>query len=85
MTPEPVAFVCEYAYEDQDGKAWGEYYFCWPDEIEGEINRLRADVEGMLDDPVFTPLFHIPNELVGVPTKFQFDTDGDFDDEEDGL
>ena len=87
MTPEPAAFLCEYAHEDQDGKAWGQYHFCWPDEIEREVNRLHADVEGLLGEPTFTPLFYIPNELVGVPTKFEFieGSDLDFDDEEEGL
>lgn len=85
MTPEPAAFLCEYAHEDQDGKAWGEYHFCWPDEIESEINRLNADVEGLLGEPTFTPLFYFPNELLGITPKFEFIEDGNLDDEEDDL
>jgi hypothetical protein len=87
MTPEPAAFVYEYVHEDQDGKAWGEFSFCWPDEIEKETNYIMAEVEGLLGQPTFLPIFYLPKELVGAPTHFEFKEDDEFNfgDEEDGI
>ena len=73
LTPEPVAFAYEYAEEDEDGKVWGEYGFCWPDEIESTTDSLFSSEKNILGDPAFMPLFYIPSELVGAPIKFDLE------------
>lgn len=77
LTPEPVAFGYEYAHEDEDGKAWGEYGFCWPDEIESVKYDLQTCDKNILGEPAFMPIFYIPSELVGAPITFKFDEDSE--------
>lgn len=77
LTPEPAAFGYEYAHEDEDGKAWGEYGFCWPNEIESVKQSLLTSERNILGEPAFMPIFYIPGELVGAPLKFNLDNDED--------
>ena len=75
LTPEPAAFGYEYAWDDEDGKAWGEYGFCWPHEIQSTMKNILEGERNILGDPAFMPLFYIPRELVGGPLPFDLDGD----------
>jgi hypothetical protein len=70
LTPEPAAFAYEYAVEHEDGSVSGEYWFCWPHEIDSVIEQVNSSEENVLGDPSFVPLFVIPKELVGAPISF---------------
>lgn len=70
LTPEPAAFAYEYAVEHEDGSVSGEYWFCWPHEIDSVIEQVTLREENVLGDPNFIPLFFIPKELVGAPITF---------------
>lgn len=75
LTPEPAAFAYEYAVEHEDGTVSGEYWFCWPHEIEGVKEGLLTSDQNILGEASFIPLFYIPNELVGAPIAFPFSGD----------
>jgi hypothetical protein len=77
LTPEPAAFAYEYAVEHEDGTVSGEYWFCWPHEIEEVKESLLVSEQNILGEATFIPLFYIPNELVGAPIKFPFAEDED--------
>jgi hypothetical protein len=63
LTPEPAAFAYEYAVEHEDGTVSGEYWFCWPHEIEGVKEGLLGSDQNILGEPSFISLFYIPAEL----------------------
>jgi hypothetical protein len=73
LTPEPTAFVYDYAYEEEDGTITGDYWFCWPHEIEEVTHSLRTGEKEILGDPTFIPIFFIPRELSGAPLQFNLD------------
>ena len=75
LTPEPAAFAYEYAVEHDDGTLRGEYWYCWPHEIEGVKESLLVSEQNILGEATFVPLFYIPNELVGAPIKFPISDD----------
>ena len=77
LTPEPAAYAYEYAVENEDGSVLGEYWFCWPNEIESVKDQIRSSEENVVGDPNFIPLFYIPKELVGAPINFPDAEDGE--------
>ena len=93
FTPAPKAWGVSYLLESgerEDGSYWGEYDYCWPDEIARRIDYLQAEkdlLDGMELVPV--PLWHLPAELTGAPRSWAIGADDeavedeDFDDEED--
>ena len=76
LTPEPVCFVYEYAYEEQDGSVTGEYGYCYPDEVQSTSDYLMSQERQPINEPVFLPLFYFPGELIGAPVPWP---DGDFE------
>ena len=81
LTPAPIAFVYEWAIDHGDENLEGCYAYCWADEVDATWSDLRHGEEEIAGEPRFYPLFFIPPELVGAPTKFSFLTD-DEDDED---
>lgn len=75
LTPEPAAFVYDFAYEEEDGKVVGDYGYCWPGETEEVTNSLITGERELLGDPTFLPVFHIPRELSGSPLNFNLEDD----------
>jgi hypothetical protein len=73
LTPEPTAFVYDFAYEEEDGKVTGDYGYCWPNEIEEVTYTLRTSEKEILGDPSFIPIFFIPRELSGAQLRFNLD------------
>ena len=87
FTPAPKAWVVCYILasgEREDGSYWGEYDYCWPEEIDRHIEYLYAEKE-ILDGAQLTPvpLWILPDELTGAPRVWAFDVDGDDEDEDD--
>jgi hypothetical protein len=73
ITGEPVAYAYDYIRESEanktEGSRWGDYGYCWPEEIE----RTRASLFEC-DDPadgevIFVPIWTTPNELTGAPRE----------------
>lgn len=83
LTPAPIAFVYEWAIDHGDENLEGCYSYCWADEVDATWSDLHHGEEEIAGEPRFYPLFYIPSELVGAPTKFSFLTDDD--DEEFNL
>lgn len=86
LTPEPVCFVYEYAYEELDGSITGEYGYCYPDQVQDTSDYLMSQERQPMSEPVFLPLFYFPGELVGAPVSwpegyFEAKT---YDDNDDG-
>jgi hypothetical protein len=67
LTPEPVCFVYDYAYYDEEGQIQGDYDYCWPQEKDQVFQNLLSSEKDMVSEPAFLPLFRIPRELVGAP------------------
>lgn len=79
LTPEPVCFVYEYAYEEDDGTFTGEYGYCYPNEVQSTTDYLMSQEKQPVNEPVFLPIFYFPGELVGAPIKF---ADSDVEDQD---
>jgi hypothetical protein len=77
MTPEPVAFAYDYAVQQEDGSVAGDYWFCWPHEIEEVKETLLVSERDILGEANFIPLFCLPKELVGAPLSFPFSDNDD--------
>jgi hypothetical protein len=80
FTPAPKAWGVAYILqsgEREDGSFWGEYDYCWPEEIGRRLDYLRAE-EDLLDgsELVPVPLWHLPAELTGAPRVWA-SADGD--------
>ena len=73
LTPEPTAFVYDYAYTEEDGSVTGDYWFCWPNEVDDVNHVLFTGEKEILGDPIFIPLFYIPRELSGAPLQLNLD------------
>lgn len=82
LTGPPLAYAYDYLPMSEsikeEGNRWGEYGYCWPD----EITDTRAALYGQDDPPdsevVFVPIFTIPAELSGAPRP-HIDADEDLD------
>ena len=75
LTPEPTAFACDYATENDEGKLVGEYWYCWPGECEEVRDRLMHSEEPVAVEPTFIPIFYLPRELTGAPLPFELTDD----------
>jgi hypothetical protein len=67
LTPEPVCFVYDYAYYDEDGEMKGDYAYCWPHEKDQVFQNLLSSGKDVVSEPSFLPLFRLPRELIGAP------------------
>jgi hypothetical protein len=86
LTPAPIAYVYEWAIDHGENNIEGCYSYCWADEADATWSDLHHGEEELAGEPRFYPIFFIPDELVGAPPKFSFQTDNDeqeFDDDED--
>ena len=86
LTPAPVAYVYEWAIDHGDNNIEGCYAYCWAEEADATWSDLEYSEGELAGEPRFYPIFFIPDELVGAPTKFSFQNDNDdqeFDDDED--
>lgn len=83
FTPAPKAWGYAYVLESgqrDDGSYWGEYEYCWPEDLERSIDYLYAEKD-LLDGGQVTPvpLWHLPAELTGAPRSWAVAGDEDFE------
>lgn len=84
LTPAPVAYVYEWAIDHGENNIEGCYAYCWAEEADATWNDLRHGEEELAGDPRFYPIFFIPDELVGAPTKFSLQNDNEDEEFNDG-
>jgi hypothetical protein len=71
LTPEPVAYYCEYAHPNSEGNMTFSGRYCWAEELFLVENSLLANHEDMLGKPLFIPLFRVPMQLIHASNKQQ--------------
>ena len=81
FTPAPKAWAYAYILESgkrDDGSYWGEYGYCWPEELERRLDYMHAE-EDLLDGAEITPvpIWHLPAELTGAPREWAMGEDED--------
>jgi hypothetical protein len=88
LTPPPLAYAFDYvltstmqAHEETGSTLWGDYGYCWPEEIEQTRNRLMNCEDPVDGDLCFVPIWTLPNELTGAPREpIIIDDESDFED-----
>jgi len=81
VTGPPLAFAYDFVVESSlhtDGPAYGDYGYCWPEEIESTERWLFEREDPASDGVCFVPIWTTPDELTGAPrAKLEFETDED--------
>jgi hypothetical protein len=68
------------AHEQNGGTLWGDYGYCWPEEIAQTREDLYNREDPVHGDVAFVPIWSLPNELTGAPrTPIVIDSDDDTD------
>lgn len=84
ITGEPVAFAYDFILESEanktEGTRFGDYGYCWPEEIEETRERLYSREDPAEGEIIFVPIWTLPNELTGAPRE-SIILDGDDEDE----
>lgn len=74
-----IAFAYEFVVESSlhgDGPAYGDYGYCWPEDIESTERWLFEREDPAADGVYFVPIWKTPDELTGAPrAKFKFERD----------
>ncbi len=86
LSPPPLAYAFDYvltstmeAHQETGATLWGDYGYCWPEEIEQTRDRLINCEDPIDGELYFVPIWHLPNELTGAPREPMI-----IDDETDG-
>lgn len=66
ITPEPAAFVIDWAFRNEIGEIVQGYDVCWPQDIDVARNNVAYDFDNLIDEVRFLPLFEIPKKLLGL-------------------
>lgn len=73
ITGEPVAYAYDYILESEanktEGTSWGDYGYCWPEEIESTKARLFEREDPAAGEVIFVPIWTTPDELTGAPRQ----------------
>ena len=84
ITAPALAFAYDYITvsesEKEDGQRFGDYGYCWPEEIEATRSREMNSEDPPTDELIFVPIWTLPAELTGAPRVWA-DLEGDDDDE----
>jgi hypothetical protein len=87
ITPPPLAYAYDYvltsALEEQEAKGgplFGDYGYCWPEEIEKTRDRMLNCEDPVYGELYFIPIWTLPNELTGAPREPIIIDDEDLDD-----
>ena len=64
LTAEPISYYYEYAHPNISKEMTFSGSYCWADELEDVEKSLFMDVEDMIGDPLFIPLFRLPASLI---------------------
>lgn len=71
LTAAPVSYYYEYAHPDLSGNMTFSGSYCWAEQLEEIEKSIAADVEDMIGDPLFIPLFRVPMQLIHASNKNQ--------------
>jgi hypothetical protein len=86
LTAPALAFAYDYLplseSEKDDGKRYGEYGYCWPEEIEATRDSLMNREDPADSEVIFVPIWTLPADLTGAPRVWA-DLDSDDDDSDD--
>jgi hypothetical protein len=69
LTAAPVSYYYEYAHPDLSGDMTFSGSYCWAEQLEQIEKSIAADIEDMIGDPLFIPLFRVPMQLIHVSNK----------------
>lgn len=61
---------------DENGVQWGDYGYCWPEELDFYQKMLTESEDPVLGDVYFVPLWYVPQELKD-ENKREFRSDKD--------
>ena len=80
ITGEPVAYAYDYILESEanktEGTRFGDYGYCWPEEIESTREGLYSREDPVDGEVIFVPIWTLPAELTGAPRQsIDFDVD----------
>ena len=71
LTAAPVSYYYEYAHPDLSGNMTFSGSYCWAEQLEEIEKSIAVDVEDMIGDPLFIPLFRVPMQLIHASNKNQ--------------
>lgn len=81
ITGPALAFAYDFVLQsaiDEVGPTYGDYGYCWPEEIESTERGLFEHEDPAADGVYFVPIWTTPDELTGAPrAKIKFETDED--------
>ena len=69
LTAAPVSYYYEYAHPDMSGNMTFLGSYCWAEQLEEIEKSIAVDVEDMIGDPLFIPLFRVPMQLIRASNK----------------
>jgi len=64
LTAAPVSYYYEYAHPDLSGNMTFSGSYCWADELSDIEKTLATEIEDMIGNPLFIPLFRVPMQLI---------------------
>lgn len=71
LTGPALAYAYDYLplseSEKDDGDRWGEYGYCWPDELGAEQAYLYGKENPPDSEVIFIPIWTLPADLTGAP------------------
>jgi hypothetical protein len=71
LTAAPVSYYYEYAHPDLSGNMSFSGSYCWAGELSDIEKTLVTEIEDMIGDPLFIPLFRVPMQLIHASNKTQ--------------
>ena len=66
LTAPAKAFTFSYVKEsavDENGVQWGDYGYCWPEDLDFYKKMLTEGEDPILGEVYFVPLWYVPQEL----------------------
>jgi hypothetical protein len=67
-----LAFAYDFVLQsaiDEEGPTYGDYGYCWPEEIESTHRSLFDCDDPASDEVFFVPIWTLPDELTGAPRQ----------------
>jgi hypothetical protein len=83
ITGPALAFAYDFVLQssiDDEGPTYGDYGYCWPEDIEATHRSLFECDDPASDEVFFVPIWTLPDELTGAPRESLLDIDEDSSD-----
>lgn len=80
ITGPALAFAYDYVLESSlggEGNVYGDYGYCWPEEVEQTERGLFERDDPAADGVFFVPIWSLPDELTGAPRQSLLEIDDD--------